>query len=254
MKLFKRINVDKGVMFLWAIIILVIVSLVVTLLISSTPTKLNSPTGFTVTIMENQQTVLYILSVIALLVTTIGNPIHLKRYKRTINFIQSLEWLLLETKTDLSSRISETEHTLKFYIVQRDISNALHKIISDALIYMPSAQTKVITDIGESIVDFALQIHDYGIHQYNPKTLCVKIDNLHKSTIDCISNTFTPEFTTTIDSTLRARIHRYRDEIKEIASDTVTNSKMNRFRVSSESFTQEYLSIIIVKYLERKEN
>ena len=194
-----------------------------------------------------------IFSVLALIITQIANPIHLKRYKRTVNYVQSIERVVLETKNDLSNRISSTENTLKFYIVERDISNALHKIITDSLTYIPSEKSGGILQVGEFIVNFALGIHDFGVHQYNNKQLCINVNTLNSNIYKALEKEFGKGFVADITKDLHAKMIEYKDKIKAIAADSVLNSKQNRFRAVSELFMQEYLGIIIVNYLDKKD-
>jgi len=251
-KVFKYLNAHKYEIISWSILIIVLIVIVylgVTLHNKFSPSH---DTSLTSTVM-NDSTMYLLFSVVALIITQIANPIHQKRYKRTINYMQTIDENFTKHAQDIITRVSNTEATIKFYIVERNISTSLHKIIVDSIAYLPTKESNGILDIGNTITNFALNIHDFGVHNYNKKQLCINVLQLNSTNNQVVANKY-PAIADVVIPLLNDKTVEYKLKIENIAGDNVLNSKMDRFRTLSEMFLQEYLSIVIIHYLKAKNN
>lgn len=243
---FNYLNNNKYIILSWLIVLVVLVVVIILGLDLhkevNTDIKNNTPTNMT------DSTLYLLFSVVALIITQIANPIHQKRYKKTINYIQSIDQSFTQHTDDILKRLSDTESTIKFYIVERNISTSLHKIIVDAIVYLPTSNSNGILELGTTITNFALNINDFGINNYNNKQLDINVSELICNTNKIIEGNY-PQIAKTVKPLLLTKIKEYKAKISLISTDSVFNSKMDRFRTLSEMFLQEYLTIVITTYL-----
>lgn len=252
LKVFKYLKANKYAIVSWSIIVIVIVTIIYLGITLHNKFLITHNTSSSSTVMTDS-TMYLLFSVIALIITQIANPIHEKRYKRTINYMQTIDENFTKHAQDIIKRVSDTESTIKFYIVERNISTSLHKIIVDSIAYLPTEESNGILDLGNTITNFALNIHDFGVHNYNKKQLYINVLQLNAANTHIITSNY-PNIATVVIPLLHDKVKEYKLKIESIAEDSVLNSKIDRFRTLSEMFLQEYLSIIIINYLEAKSN
>lgn len=194
-----------------------------------------------------------VLTALGIIISNIFNPLNAKRHQIVINKIEALDKNNQEQHNVIFNKITKTENIVKVVTDRQTVAGSLRIIINNSLVYCQDKKlAEFISDEGINMIDFCSELLDIGISKIEEPHLTARIDSIISSIKPTLIIKFNDEFANKVNNKIAKLICLYKNDILKISTDSLMNSKLDRFRMRSEQFLQEYLSYVIISFTKQQ--
>jgi len=195
-------------------------------------------------------------AIIAIILTGLGiifNPIIAKKYDRLTKKFDESNELNAKQHTEIIATLKLHGMQFSKFTATKDVKIILTKILSDALVYSEQRElSEWISSEGKDFINFCNNLLSIGFNNTTPASFKADISVMITTSNSVTKQYFGEDFLKIVKVTNATRYCSFQKDVLVIISDTIMNSKVDRFRATSEIFLQQYLSSTITSYIKYK--
>lgn len=146
----------------------------------------------------------------------------------------------------LTEKVEGHQKYIKFLAQEKDIFDEIDLILRDAYFYVSEdAKTMVLLNtFGELAKECSSWAYGVGLHNASCKEIKAKFETCSEVIRTRLEN-FDPEFRNLVREKLKTRADAHVDEVINIATDNMLNSKDQRFRVATLGLLHDIIGIVV---------